>query len=257
VNSIFKLAVGAAAIVASSTACSPAATAPGSAAPPASVAPSSATISSPDARSSAAISSPAASSGQQAVTLTVAGSDVTSSPLSLTVLLPPGWESFHFGADNGTSSPPAGMAFVVSLVYSTFANPCVHVQPSPKIGPTVADLATALGKIPDTTATQPVQTTIAGHNATYIELAIPASLPCTPSEFDFWQDSPGGDWWVQGLNETARIWIIDVDGQRVAFLTHAYPGSAADPKSVFEAILNSVVFSPASTRPSASPAASY
>ena len=34
--------------------------------------------------------------------------------------------------------------------------------------------------------------------------------------------SPGGDWWVQGLNETARIWIIEVDGQRVAFLTHAY-----------------------------------
>ncbi len=251
-NSIFKLVVGTAAIVVSSAACSPAATAPASAAtaptsaaPPASVAPSSATT-----------SSPAASSGQQAVTLTVAGSDVTSSPLSLTVMLPPGWESFHFGADNGTSSPPAGMAFVVSLGYTTFKNPCVHVQPSPMIGPTVADLATALGKIPDTTATQPVQTTIAGHDATYIELAIPASLPCTPSEFDFWQDSPGGDWWVHALNETARIWIIDVDGQRVAFLTHAYPGSSADPKGVFESILNSVVFNPTSTQPSASPAAS-
>ncbi len=252
-NSIIRMVVGAAAVVVASAACSPAATtpaspatAPASAAPPASVAPS-----------AAAISSPLASPGQQAVTLTVAGSDVTSSPLSLTVMLPPGWESFHFGADNGTSSPPAGMAFVVSLVYTTFTNPCVHVPPSPTIGRTVADLATALGKIPDTTATKPVQTTIAGLNATYIEVAIPASLPCTPSEFDFWQDSPGGDWWVQGLNETARIWIIEVDGHRVAFLTHAYPGSAADPKSIFEAILNSAVFNPTSTRPSASPAASY
>ena len=182
---------------------------------------------------------------------------MTSSPLSLTVMLPPDWESFQFGADKGTSSPPAGMAFVVSLVYTTFTNPCVHVPPSPRIGPTVADLATALGKIPDTTATKPVQTTIAGHDATYIELAIPASLPCDPSQFDFWQDSPGGDWWVQGLNETARIWIIEVDGQRVAFLTHAYAHSAADPKSVFESILNSVVFNPTSTQPSASAAASY
>jgi hypothetical protein len=148
------------------------------------------------------------------------------------------------------------MAFIVSLVDNTFKDPCTHVEMSPKVGPSVADLAKALGKMPDTTATQPVQTTIAGYAATYIELAVPATLPCTPSEFYLWQDSPGGDWWVQGLNETARIWIIEVGGRRVAFLTHAYPGSDPDPKAVFETILNSVVFNPTSTQPSVSPAAS-
>jgi hypothetical protein len=138
------------------------------------------------------------------------------------------------------------MAFIVSIVDDTFTNPCVHFPRSPKIGPTVADLATALGEVPDTTATKPVQTTIAGHAATYIELAIPATLPCTPTDFYLWQDSPGGDWWVQGLNETARIWILEVGGRRIAFLTHAYAGSGPDPKAVFQSILDTVVFPGAS-----------
>jgi len=231
VNSTLKLVVSATAIVVCGAACSPAATAPPSAAD---------------------TSSPGPSSGQHIATLTVAGTDVSSSPLSLTVTLPAGWESIQFGADNGTSSPPAGMAFIVSLVDNMFTNPCVHTEQSPKVGPTVADLATALGQVPDTTATKPVQTTIAGYQATYIELAIPATLPCTPSEFYLWQDSPGGDWWIQGLNETARIWILEVGGQRVAFLTHAYPGSGSNPKAAFEAILNSVVFDSTSTQPSPS-----
>jgi hypothetical protein len=107
-------------------------------------------------------------------------------------------------------------------------------------------VATALGKIPDTTATKPVQTTIAGHQATYIEIAIPASLPCVPSEFYLWQDSPDGDWWVQGLNETARVWILDVAGKRVTFLAHSYPGSGANAKALFQNILDTVVFDGAS-----------
>jgi hypothetical protein len=169
---------------------------------------------------------------------------VTSSPLLLTVTLPSGWEpiQFGFGADNGTSSPPAGMAFIVSLVDDTFKDPCAHVQRSPKIGSTVAALATALGEVPNTTATKPVQTTIGGHEATYIELAIPATLPCDPSEFYLFQESPGNDWWAQGLNETARVWILEVGGRRVAFLAHSYPGSGADPKAVFQSILDTVAF---------------
>jgi hypothetical protein len=134
------------------------------------------------------------------------------------------------------------MAFVVSLVDDTFADPCSHRERSPKVGSTVDDLATALGEIPNTTATRPVKVTIAGHPATYIEIAIPASLPCAPSEFYLWQDSPDGFWWVQGLSETARVWILEVGRRRVTFLAHAYPGSGVNAKAEFEKILNSIVF---------------
>jgi hypothetical protein len=176
----------------------------------------------------------------------VAGTDVSGPALRLTVQIPADWQSSQFVAERGTSSPPAGMAFVVSTVDNTFADPCSHRQRSPKVGPTIADLAGALGKVPNTTATTPVKTTIAGYEATYIELAIPSSLPCALDEFYLWQDSPGGYWWVQGLNETARVWILDVGGRRVTFLAHSYPGSGAGAKGVFQKILDTVVFEGAS-----------
>ena len=258
-NITLKIAVAAAAVVVVGTACSPsAAITPSSAVtPPTAVTPSAAIAPSVAAvPSSAASPSTVPSAGLQVAHLMVAGTDVNGSPLALTVDLPPDWEGSQFVANRGTSSPPAGMAFVVSQVDNTFADPCAHTQRSPKVGPTVADLAKALGEIPHTTATTPVQTTLAGHPATYIEIAIPASLPCDPSQFYLWQDSPDNYWWVQGLNETARVWILDVGGQRVTFLTHAYPGSSADPKADFQKILDSVVFDVPSTQPSATPAAS-
>jgi len=248
VTSTLKMIFTAAAVVVSCIACGPAAVAPSPVVSPTAVIPSPVVSPTAVAPSSVVTLSPEPSSSQQAATLTVAGTDVIGPPLLLTVTLPSGWESiqFGFGADNGTSSPPSGMAFIVSLVDNTFKDPCAHVQRSPKIGSTVAALATALGEVPNTTATKPVQTTIGGHEATYIELAIPATLPCDPSEFYLWQDSPGGDWWAQGLNETARVWIVEVGGRRVAFLAHSYPGSGADPKAVFQSILDTVVFEGAS-----------
>jgi len=50
----------------------------------------------------------------------------------------------------------------------------------------------------------------------------------------------------QGLNETARVWILEVGGRRVTFLAHSYPGSGDDPKTVFQKILDTVVFEGAS-----------
>jgi hypothetical protein len=232
VKSTLKMALAAAAAVVAGIACGPAAVAPSPAvAPSATVAPSSAVAPPPD-------SSPS----QQTARVTVAGSDVNGSALLLSVELPPEWEPFEFGANRGTTAPPTGMAFVVSTVDNTFEDPCAHDERSPKVGSTVEDLAKALGEVPNTTATDPVQTTVAGHDATYIELAIPASLPCDPTEFYLWQDSPNNYWWVQGLNETARVWILEVGSHRVAFLAHSYPGSGEDPKAEFQRILDTIVF---------------
>ncbi len=198
-NSTFKMVLAAVAVVVSSSACGAVAVAPSSTVAPSSsaVAPSSAVVvASPPAAvassSEAVTPSSAPSASQQDTRLTVAGTDVNGPALQLTVDLPSDWQPFAWGADRGTSSPPVGMAFVVSLVDDTFADPCAHNPRSPKVGSTIEALAKALGEIPDTTATKPVQTTIAGHTATYVELAIPASLPCDPSQFYLWQDSPGG-----------------------------------------------------------------
>ena len=178
--------------------------------------------------------------------MTVAGSDLGGSPLRLTADLPVGWKNITWGAVRGDSAPPAGMAFIVSLVDDTFTDPCTQLRRTPKIGPTVEALMTALGEIPDTTATKPVKTTLAGHEATSIEIAIPGSLPCAPDHFYLWQDSPGEDWWVQGLNERIHVWVLEVGGRRVAIATHSYAGSGPAAEAELQKILDSMVFDVAS-----------
>ena len=189
--------------------------------------------------------SPAPSPSLQAVRLTVAGTEFNAS-LQLTEELPAGWTHESFGGYRGSSEPgpPAGIGHFVSLIDNTFNDPCLHVPRNPKVGPTAADAAAALGAIPDITATRPVPATIAGFDATYIELAIPASLPCAPKEFYLWQDSPDGHFWVQGLNETVRVWILEVRGQRVAIATRSWPGTSAEAKAELQGILDSIVFDP-------------
>jgi hypothetical protein len=155
-------------------------------------------------------------------------------------------------AIKGGTAAPAGMGFSVTPVDNTFQDPCAHVARSPKIGSTVADATAAFGAIPETTATDPIQATLAGYEATYLELQIPASLPCTPGQFYLFQDAPNSHWWAQGLGGIVRVWILEVEGQRVAIVAHQYPGTSDEVKAEFEAILDSIVFELPSGRPSPS-----
>lgn len=186
------------------------------------------------------------SPSHQAVRMTVSGSVEAGSALGFTAEVPAGWTLEPFGAYRGSSEPPAGIGLFVSLVDNTFKDPCLHVQRSPKVGPTAADAAAALGQIPNTTATAPIQMTFAGHAATYLELLIPASLPCPPNQFYLWQDSPNGDWWAQGLNETIRVWIFEVHGQRVVVASRSWPGTSDVAQAERQRILDSIVFDGAS-----------
>lgn len=226
-NSALKMALATAAVVVVGTACGP-----GAIAPSAAVAPS--PVASPSTTPIPSL---------QAVRMTVAGSS-----LRFTAELPAGWGSFDYGANRGMLGSPteAGIAFFASLVDNTFKDPCSHLQRTPKIGSTVEALATALGEIPGSTATEPVQTTIAGHRATYVELGIPASLPCAPDKFILWQDSPNGDWWVLGVNETIRVWILDLAGERVAIAARSWPGTSEGAKAELQEVLESIVFEGAS-----------
>jgi hypothetical protein len=187
--------------------------------------------------------------------MTVGGVDVTGPILHATVGLPTRWANLGWAADVNGGKPP-GVGFFLSLVDNTFKDPCTHVQRSPKVGSSVADAAAAIGEIPGTTATKPVQTTLVGHPATYLELTIPASLPCAPDQFYLWRDSPGGEWWALGLNAKIRVWILEVGGQRVAIAARSYAESSAELKTELQQVLDSIVFDVTSTAPSASPAAS-
>jgi hypothetical protein len=185
--------------------------------------------------------SPEPSPSHHADRMTVAGSAEAGSTLHLTVQLPEGWANNDMAASRDPT-PPGGVGFRVTLVDNTFKDPCSHVQRSPKVGSTVEALTTALGEVPDTRATEPVQTHIAGHEATYMELTTQASLPCEPDQFYLWQDSPSGHWWLNGPDQVIQVWILEVGGQRVTISALTYPGTTEQAKSELQVILDSIVF---------------
>ena len=163
---------------------------------------------------------------------------VAGSTLEFDADLATGWESFGFGA--GRDTPP--ISFFVSRIDNTFQDPCTHVARNPKVGSTVDAVLAALQEIPHAAASEPAEATVAGYDATYLELAFPASMPCEPNEFYLWQDSPGANWWVQQASEVTRIWVLDVDGQPIVVAAHTYPDTTDEAQSELQEILDSIVF---------------
>ena len=60
-----------------------------------------------------------------------------------------------------------------------------------------------------------------------------------------WQDSKDADWWLLAPNETVGVWILEVEGQRVAVAARSLPETTAATKAEFQAILDSMVFTAA------------
>ncbi len=97
-------------------------------------------------------------------------------------------------------------------------------------GPTVDDLVRALVAQASRAATQPADVTLAGHTGKYIEWSVPADMVVTgdadfegcdvePSnghrDFRSWTSSAGGSRYQQVAGQVDRLWILDVDGQRL------------------------------------------
>ena len=168
--------------------------------------------------------------------MSVAGSTVRAN-----VDLPDDWDNNEFVANTGTTDT-GGMRMILSVIDNTFEDPCSHAQRAPKVGSTVQSVATALTEIPSTTATDPVAVTVAGHEGTYLELTIPAALPCQADQFYLWQDSPGATWWLLAPSEVIQFWILDVEGTPVAIAASSWPATNQATRAEFQGILDSIVF---------------
>jgi hypothetical protein len=93
-------------------------------------------------------------------------------------------------------------------------------------GPTVADLAEALVHQRGALSSAPAPVTIDGHARLYMEYRVSKRVDVTGCEdraFDIFTTGPGG-WYLEGPREQARIWILDVDGERVVLAWVAVPG---------------------------------
>ena len=203
----------------------------------------------------------AAPTGAPAATATLAPSNgteqvrlnVTDGPDALRVVLdvPPTWQrgdpepADSHSVVRGDTLPPTGMFILFGTFANTYADPCGHVLRTPEVGPSVDDLVAAFGEIPSTTSTEPVETTLGGRPATYVELTVDDELPCEPDSFYLTSDDQGLYFFVDGPAQVMRTWVLDVDGTRAVVWAFHFPEASAEGLAEEQAIIDSVEFEPA------------
>ena len=154
------------------------------------------------------------------------------SPLRITVTVPAGWEKGYL--DWALFSSPVSIAFMT--VDNLYVDPCA-ADPrlrEPAVGPTVDDLATALGDVPGLQATAPSDVTVAGFTGKQMDLT--ASETWCGGEPKMWETSGGVDSPGAG---PMRLWILDVDGTRLVLgllNNGAVPARLAEVQTIVDSI---------------------
>jgi hypothetical protein len=182
------------------------------------------------------------------------GTYVAGDPFSLrvTFTLPAGWIGSIGGPYNvhlGWADKPGGISF--SIFDKVSADPCHsergYLDPPP--GPSVADLATALAKMPGIVVTRVSDVSVDGYSGTQLTMSAPDSFAsCTFSSFSegfvIWQ-LPLGKTQSMSKGERDRVWILDVAGTRIVIVVSDDPGYSDPQRAELQAIFDSIHIEPA------------
>jgi hypothetical protein len=188
------------------------------------------------------------------------GTHVTADPFlaRVTFRVPAGWEGIMGGpylVDLGKAAQPGAVSF--QIFDTVYADPCDFTKGplDPLPGPSVDDLATALAGLPSLDVTAPTDITIDGYRGKQLTLTAPTDMTgCTlsPDRNLLTWELPLGARIGMTPGEVDRVWILDVDGQRLVIVAPEKPGALNDPsKAEVQAVLDSIRIAPAP--PTASP----
>jgi hypothetical protein len=161
------------------------------------------------------------------------------------ITVPEGWFNYQ-GASVGKGNELPQKVFVffwdVAKVYST---PCKWKgKPMVDPGPDVDGLAAALAAQPLRNASAPNDVELAGYHGKYLELSVPSDIDfgdCDEGVFESWTANGwGSDRYQQSPGQVDRIWVLDVDGERLlvdaSYLPEANSGDRAELESVVHSI---------------------
>jgi hypothetical protein len=169
---------------------------------------------------------------------------------------------------NGEVHTPHWVAVMFWDVDKVYAHPCHWRDGLIQPGPTVADLATALADQPLRDATEPVDIVVNGFEGVQLELSVPADMPTRRYEHgdDVYTDFLGcdrdevvgdrafkswtgvsGSWggserYQQGPGQVDRLWILDVNGERLVIDATYMPGADAKDREELWQVMESVRF---------------
>jgi len=188
------------------------------------------------------------------------GTYVTADPFLVRAYLtvPPGWDGKLGGPYAAYLSRLYGPGEVMIFIFdNVYVDPCDYGKGllNPKPGPTVDDLVAALTAMPGVQATASTDATLGGYAAKQLTFTAPDDFAaCTVSPDGYaavWQLPLGADY-AMGPAQHDRIWVLDVDGQRIVVVAPDQPGQTAQDKAEVQGILDSLRFAP---KPAASPSA--
>jgi hypothetical protein len=129
-----------------------------------------------------------------------------------------------------------------------FADPCAG-EASPPAGPTAADLAAAIAALPGTELLSgPSDVTIDGRAGKFVEILVPADIPCSPGTFLLWyylgcpteaECARYASW----KDSIIRVWVIELDdGARAVVEAERIAGGNPAIDQEVDDIVNSIDF---------------
>ncbi len=114
-----------------------------------------------------------------------------------------------------------------------------------EVGPSVDDLAAALGEQPGPRVSHPIETSLGGHPAVRLDFTVPEGFdlaPCNLGDIglQIWYSPPADKHFVLLADGIASVYILDVNGERQVFL--AQHGSTISDQDLAElqAVLDSI-----------------
>lgn len=165
---------------------------------------------------------------------------------TLTVKVPDGWGNIDgWGILSGNGDTAMGITFW--NVDEVFEHPCsggALIQP----GPTVADLVRALGQQPMRDATDQGAIVVDGFEGVQLEWSVPPDFDfsrCSDGYFNSWTAQSGswnGGRYQQGPGQVDRLWILDIDGERLVVDASFMPSADAKDREELWLIMESIRF---------------
>jgi hypothetical protein len=136
---------------------------------------------------------------------------------------------FLFPAGKGTHEHAACCSVGYWTVAGVYKNPCDISHGWPKLGPSVNDMVRALAAQPLTTTTKPTPVTVGGYDGVYLKRTMaPGDLDvrtCTGKSIAYWESDPGTRYLSADESGVVdRLWILNVDGERVVLDAAVAPG---------------------------------
>lgn len=163
-------------------------------------------------------------------------------PARLTLTVGGGWEGNIGGPYAVFIERPDPSAWLELVVFDDVATDPCQSQEFRAAGPTVEDLATALAAMPGVTVTEVGDITVDGYAGRQLLVTAPDSFAgCTLGQdgYVLWR-LPLGAQHSMGAGERHRVWILDVDGQRIVVSFPEPPQVTPAEEGEIQAIVDSL-----------------